>query len=276
MINNLRKNFTQIPNDLINDKSIDPKARFLFVYMASKPDGWKFYRKEVEDGCGFGMHTRIKYTKELEDKGWISIKQNKSKKGRFESNDITLHERPCYKKCNTEPCYTFSDTDNFRHGESVTLSNTDTNSNTNIDSNKNILLSEVSPSEVKNLELNESYHKVTKAFYDLFCKYSVKITGKTNKRLREAKFLGWYEDTRLLIEIDKNTIDELRDVYNFLNNSTNDFWISTISSMNGVRKNFDKLLVDAKKEKEKVAPKEKEKLVYKGILSNVNRNQQNK
>jgi len=138
-----------------------------------------------------------------------------------------------------------------------------TYNNTIIDNNtidKSILLSDVSPSEVKNFELDISFYKVTKAFYDLFCDYSVKVTGKKNKRLREAKFISWYDDTKLLINNDNNSIDELRDVYNFLKSSTNDFWISTISSMSGIRKNFDKLLVDAKKEKNVAG--QKEKMVY--------------
>lgn len=148
--------------------------------------------------------------------------------------------------------------------------------NVNDINNKKILLSEVSPSDAKNLGLNESYLKVTQAFHKLFTEYSVKITGKQSNRLEKAKLTNWYETTRLTIEADKNTIDELRDVYNFLKFSSNDFWISTISSVQGIRKNFDKLLVDAKKEKGKVAPKEKEKTTYKGILSSVNRNPQNK
>lgn len=35
-------NFTQIPNDIINDKNVSLKAKGLYLYMASKPDVWEF------------------------------------------------------------------------------------------------------------------------------------------------------------------------------------------------------------------------------------------
>jgi hypothetical protein len=139
--------------------------------------------------------------------------------------------------------------------------------------NKNILMSEAIASN--EIHGNETYFKITKAFYMHFCNQSESLRGKgrISKALTSAKFDSWYEVSRKLIEVDKNTLGELRDVHDFLTykdeDKQKDFWNDTVSSLSGIRKNFDKLLKDAKKLKPSIPKKQ----VYKGPLSNINRNQ---
>ena len=47
--NKIKDNFTIIPNDIIRNKSLSDRARFIFCYMASMPDDWKFYQG-ADDG----------------------------------------------------------------------------------------------------------------------------------------------------------------------------------------------------------------------------------
>ena len=125
MNNLIRKNFTQIPNELINDSTISRDARFLFVYLCSKPDDWIFYTKNVEKALNFSKDTRIKYMKELVEKGWISTQQKKNDKGFFGATEIVLH-----------PYANFSDTEKTSIGKSTTHNNNDLFTNTDFDTKK--------------------------------------------------------------------------------------------------------------------------------------------
>ena len=35
-------NFTQVPNQIINDERVSLKAKGLYLYFVSKPDNWQF------------------------------------------------------------------------------------------------------------------------------------------------------------------------------------------------------------------------------------------
>lgn len=94
--NNIRKGFTVTPNDLINDDTLTPQARFLFVYMASKPDDWKFIQEPMAKGLGWSLPTLRKYLEELIDAGWIS-RERQRVDGKFDSFDYTLNPSPSAK-----------------------------------------------------------------------------------------------------------------------------------------------------------------------------------
>ncbi len=106
--NNIKKGFTVIPNDLVNDNSISPQARFLFVYMASKPDDWRFYQSSLADDMGWSLDTLRKYQVELIRTGWIGREQNRKEREKFDGFDYTLH---------ASPCMNFSDTVKTRSGK---------------------------------------------------------------------------------------------------------------------------------------------------------------
>lgn len=91
MKNKIRKHFTQVPNHLINNPEISRDARFLFVYLCSKPDDWTFHNSKIEKDLGFSKNTRKKYFKELVDNGWITVTQTKKETGEWGSNEIELN-----------------------------------------------------------------------------------------------------------------------------------------------------------------------------------------
>lgn len=69
--NNIKKNFTIVPNELVLDNSISDRARFIFVYIASKPDDWDFYMPSMCKELKLSEDTVRKYVKELTLSGWI-------------------------------------------------------------------------------------------------------------------------------------------------------------------------------------------------------------
>ncbi len=62
--NKIKDNFTIIPNDIIRNKNLSDRARFLFCYMASMPDEWKFYQGVMAKELGYTKDTLRKYIEE--------------------------------------------------------------------------------------------------------------------------------------------------------------------------------------------------------------------
>ena len=94
--NNIKRDFAQVPNTLINDNSLSDRARFLFCYMAAKPDGWKFYQDKMAKDLKMSLDTLRKYLAELIDSGWVSRTMVREG-GKFDSYEYYLNPEPCRK-----------------------------------------------------------------------------------------------------------------------------------------------------------------------------------
>ena len=121
-INGLKK-FQVIPRELVFDNSLSDRARFVYCFMASKPDGWDFLLNPMAKELGYSVETLRKYINELIDGGWLK-KGEQNNDGKFGAVVYTLLST---KKANMEeiPTRENSDTENFRHGENTTQYNKD-------------------------------------------------------------------------------------------------------------------------------------------------------
>lgn len=71
--NQIKENFSQIPNELITDTRISIQARMVYVYVSSKPSGWVVCNTDVKQSIGIkDDKTMAKYWKELQDFGWLT------------------------------------------------------------------------------------------------------------------------------------------------------------------------------------------------------------
>ena len=98
--NKIKDNFTIIPNDIIRNKSLSDRARFIFCYMASMPDDWKFYQGVMSKELGYTKDTLRKYIEELLTTGYLHREQRRDT-GKFDSYDYTLNFTPSDKKADT-------------------------------------------------------------------------------------------------------------------------------------------------------------------------------
>lgn len=156
--NDIKKNFTIIPNDIIRNKSLSDRARFIFCYMASMPDDWKFYQGAMAKELGYTKDTLRKYIEELLTTGYLHREQRREE-GKFDSYYYTLNFTPSGKK---------ADTVKSRNGEKPTreksaLTNKDLEqrkTNTNKDFNKGCEFENSPPfeTEIKNPFSRQSYH----------------------------------------------------------------------------------------------------------------------
>lgn len=82
-------NFTTIPNHIINDDRLSLKAKGLFLYLCSKPDGWNFSADRIKSETKDGEDSILSALKELENFGLLKRVQ-KRVKGVFKGNDYAL------------------------------------------------------------------------------------------------------------------------------------------------------------------------------------------
>lgn len=73
-LENELQGFEVIPNRLILDNTVSYKARFLYMYMACKPEGWDFYLEPLAKELDLSVGTIRTYIKELIKAGWIEKK----------------------------------------------------------------------------------------------------------------------------------------------------------------------------------------------------------
>jgi hypothetical protein len=67
-----QNNFTTIPNHIINDDRLSFKAKGLFLYLISKPDGWTFSHDRIMLDNNDGERSVLSGLKELENFGLLS------------------------------------------------------------------------------------------------------------------------------------------------------------------------------------------------------------
>lgn len=77
-----RTGFTQVTNEVLNDRRLSWKAKGLYAYIYSKPDGWNFaYRRMAADSRD-GDRATLAAIQELEDLGYV--KRHRQGDGRIE------------------------------------------------------------------------------------------------------------------------------------------------------------------------------------------------
>lgn len=106
-----------IPRDLIFDNTLSDRARFVYCYMASKPNNWEFLMTPMAKEIGYSVDTLRKYINELIESGWL-IKGEQKNDGLFGAVTYILNSTK------------ISDTEKIRHGEKPTQHNIDNRQNT--------------------------------------------------------------------------------------------------------------------------------------------------
>lgn len=210
MKNNIRKSFTQVPNELINNSQMSRDARFLFVYLCSKPDDWTFYTSKIETDLNCSKDSRIKYMKELIRSGWITTVQTKKPSGEWGSMEIELNPFPKFSDAvdpnhkktdtvqNTTPKETA--TDNFGSGENLPHTNKDLKNNNNLFTNTEtivpvsndilIYLNQKKPSKIP--------FQITKAnLKDIEARIKEKFKMADFKKVIDYKVSQWKDDQKM-------------------------------------------------------------------------------
>jgi len=74
--------FTQVANDVLNDRNLTPGAKGLYAYLYSKPEGWNFSSKRISDDMNCGRKGILTLLSELREHGYLAV--NRLPSGRME------------------------------------------------------------------------------------------------------------------------------------------------------------------------------------------------
>lgn len=140
------KNYQSIPRELVFDKTLSDRARFVYVYMACKPDGWDFFLEPMAKEIKYSVDTLRKYINELVANGWLEKGQQTNNNGLFGAVEYTLKATK-----NT-------DTEKYRHGKNNAQDNKDNNK----PNTKDTLNKEKEKEEIK--ELKEKFNVFVLAY----------------------------------------------------------------------------------------------------------------
>ena len=106
-------NYQNVPRELVFDKTLSDRARFVYVFMACKPDDWDFYLEPMAKDIGYSVDTLRKYINELVASGWLVKGEQSNEHGIFGAVEYTLKATK------------FTDTENFRYGKNAAQENID-------------------------------------------------------------------------------------------------------------------------------------------------------
>lgn len=171
-------NFTQVPNEIINDKNVSLKAKGLFLYMVSKPDNWEFSYRGMASQLKEGVDSILSTICELIKYGYLQKINNRSSNGLQLTNDYILYETPYFPSGSENP------NRNNRIGKSES-ENPNTSNTIKTNTKK----------EIKNNSLAESKERDFKKFKRDF------ILNNKNA-LFYTQGLGWLPDTAFVINDD--------------------------------------------------------------------------
>jgi hypothetical protein len=82
--------FTAVPNAVLNDARLTFKAKGIYSYLFSKPDGWVFYNQAILNETAEGITSFQSGIKELVKYGWLKKQQLIAKNGQFGGNEYEL------------------------------------------------------------------------------------------------------------------------------------------------------------------------------------------
>lgn len=200
-------NYQSIPRELVFDTTLSDRARFVYCFMACKPDGWDFYLEPMAKEIGYSVDTLRKYINELVASGWIKKGEQEREKGIFGATQYTL------KATNS------SDTGKIRHGESMAQYNKD-----NIQKRDNIQEEIEDKSSTKKKKEYDEFVERMYALYPAKCPIRGASLGKSYKdKERIQKLLRQYTEDEIE-SVFKNEIAEkygkhyMQNFSTFLNN----------------------------------------------------------
>ena len=120
----IQRKYGQIPNDILNNPTLSLRAKGLWVFLQSKPDGWSFSVDRISNQTKEGKSAIQSAMRELEKHGLLLRIPRKNEKGQWSGYDYILSEKPLAENRSTDSRLT----ENI-----VTLSNKD---NSNKDNSK--------------------------------------------------------------------------------------------------------------------------------------------
>lgn len=89
-----KKNYTQVSNIVLNDNTLSLKAKGLYAFMDSKPEGWNFTYRSISKQVKEGEDSVRTALNELKEYGYITYRKHTNGTGTYELYDNPSVENP--------------------------------------------------------------------------------------------------------------------------------------------------------------------------------------
>jgi hypothetical protein len=89
-----KNNPTHVPITILECKKLSLKAKGLYVYLLSKPDGWIFKKGIILNELKEGADAFDNAIKELLESGFLSKLQLRGDDGKFIGTEYTIYDEP--------------------------------------------------------------------------------------------------------------------------------------------------------------------------------------
>lgn len=89
------ENYTTLANFALNDPNLSLKAKGLWAFIMSKPDGWNINYRGLMAQLKEGQRSILNALSELEEQGYLVRGAVHAEDGRFGQAESTLYEKPC-------------------------------------------------------------------------------------------------------------------------------------------------------------------------------------
>lgn len=87
-----KSNYVAVTQEFIKDASLSWKAKGILMYLLSQPEDSRLNEIKVARHSTDGMSSLQSGIKELKEHGYLEIRREKDKSGRFGSSTWILHE----------------------------------------------------------------------------------------------------------------------------------------------------------------------------------------
>jgi hypothetical protein len=89
-----KERYGTVPNDVLNNPDVSLKAKGLFAFIQSKPDGWKFSVERIALQTKDGIESIRTAMKELEEAGYLKRTPLKNEEGKWDGYNYVLSANP--------------------------------------------------------------------------------------------------------------------------------------------------------------------------------------
>ncbi len=237
-----KNKFTQTSNTIIDDPRLTLKAKGLFNYLWSKPDGWIYYREDILNHCKEGRTAILSGMRELEACGYL-IRIPRMKNGLKRGYIFHLSDEPDFIKESIENTTVVDNQPMEDHGGRLSAPAVVDNlplSNTNSTNTKSVA---DETSAKPTLEGDREGRALANQLVDdmVRMKPNLKVGDK-----RES----FAKDFALAIRRDGRSYGEMNNILIWLQSGGRnaEFWKTVILSGRKLRDQFDKLELDMAKD----------------------------
>ena len=219
-IKNENRQFSSAPIALINDDTIPDRARFIYVYMNAKPEGWEFFHEPMAKALKIGVDTLKKYIDILIDRGWLEKGDQQNENGKFGPVEYTLK---AFRKRTSNKN---TDTEKYRNGK-IPQQYINSSNDSTINDNNCTMNSSVNNKEEK-IILSDDNKKSDDLFNLIWKKYkkgSKKAALKAWNKLKDKQKELALNNVDAYLVFCKRSGRPLKDVSTYLNGECfNDDW----------------------------------------------------